>query len=165
MSTRSVTVIHQTYDDVAVALYRHCDGYPAVAGAGLATALSGNATPETAVARLLGITYDATDYRPVEHAYHFHNGPETQGDLEHVYIARHNHTDGWNVTHYQRQGWSEGSDEYSHWPSTTFTLADFITLVVNPDRQETNERLAELRAKHPGIYADAKGYEMLEVPR
>ena len=81
MSTRSVTTIHEScrgernvspanaIGGRLAALYRHCDGYPAEAGATLAEALRSAKSPSDAVAALLAHTYEATTYRPAQRIY------------------------------------------------------------------------------------------------
>jgi hypothetical protein len=163
-----MTIIYQPYDgpDSFLTLYRHCDGYPAEAGAAIVEVLKGNPPDcETILAGLLSMRYNHEGrpsepiYRPVTY------GPDQQGDLEHVYAIRRQHTeDGaqfWTITHSHRIGWTEGQDEWTSWPKQTYTLAGFVE-VVNQERRQMNYRLKGLRAssKH---YAEATDYPMLTL--
>jgi hypothetical protein len=163
-----MTIIHQPYDnpDSFLTLYRHCDGYPAEAGAAIIEVLKGNPPDcEAILAGLLAMRYDRKDgtsepiYRPVTY------GPDQQGDLEHVYSIRRQKADdgtvAWTVTHSHRIGWTEGSDEVPSWPKQTYSLAAFVE-VVNQERRQMNYRLKQLRAssKH---YAEATDYPMLTL--
>jgi hypothetical protein len=162
MSTRSVTTFHASDARNTArgfrqaALYRHSDGYPAEAGAALVEALQASATTSQACALLLAKQYDSPysigGKRPV---YELTSKASDHGDLEHEYVAWRA-KDGWHIEHSVRMGWG-GEVEFSR---TTYTLPEFVSLV-NRDRAGINQRIEELRAESPGIYANAKGYEML----
>jgi hypothetical protein len=136
MSTRSMTLVQQLHyglDDF-VPLYRHCDGYPAEAGAALLEALKDNPkTCEAVVKRLL--VGDIGEYRLATWM------PERQGDLEHVYVVARQ--DGkWTIRHHSRKhhAWGEGTEDYrgEGWDSVSYILDEFRQMV-NRDRQEMNE--------------------------
>jgi hypothetical protein len=133
-----MTLIQQLYSgkrDDFVPLYRHCDGYPAEAGAALLEALRDNPKScEEIVKRLL--VGDIGEYRLATWM------PEDQGDLEHVYVV--SRQDGaWTIKqHSRRRGWAEGTDDYrgSGWYAVLYSLDDFRK-IVNRDRQEMNGRM------------------------
>ena len=151
MSTRSCTTIHAASDRSntskgfrLAALYRHCDGCPAEAGATLVDTLRNSKTSSDAVALLLADVYELTS-KAADH-----------GDLEHEYeawLAK----DGWKIRHGVRKGWDGDEFEWN-----TYTLAEFVQ-VVNRDRSEINSRIAQLRSEHPTAYAEATDYPMLAL--
>jgi hypothetical protein len=120
-------------------LYRHCDGYPAEAGAALLEAVArahgvGQPSAAEVTRRLLGQPseergdYELADWRP-----------EDQGDLEHVYVVEVREPA--MVTHYARAGSSDAdADDYRKWPHARHTLAAFAE-VVNLDRRGINNRM------------------------
>jgi hypothetical protein len=141
MSTRSMTLVQQLYSGVDdfIPLYRHCDGYPAEAGAALLEALKDNPkTCEAVVKRLL--VGDIGEYRLATWM------PDKQGDLEHVYVVASK--DGaWTIRHYsRRRGWEEGTEDYrgKGWDSALYSLEDF-RMLVNRDRQEMNSTMRARR--------------------
>lgn len=152
MSTRSMTVLTLPGcgDEKALPLYRHWDGYPAVAGMALADALDGARDMEEVVVRLLG---DREEYEGKDRGPNYRLAtyqPERQGDLEHVYHVRWVRHDGtrpapptaaFQVTHHHRDGWDDGSDDYRNWPSTTYTLEEFREFVAS-EWSEMEQRAA-----------------------
>jgi len=162
MSTRSMVIVRQPYsgDGKNVPLYRNCDGYLSEAGASIVDVLrSGPEDCEAVVAGLLSLRYPASEYRarsePIYRAATWQ--PEEQEDLEHVYMIAPAYTrqdsgnvrpavTEWTVTHYARQGWSEGGDDYRKWLTGTYSLAQ-LAEAVNRERKASNAR------------AKARGYE------
>lgn len=167
-----MTIVHQPYDGIAklIPLYRHCDGYLALAGAAIAEVLAAGAPDcEAVLAGLLSMRYER-ETGPSEPIYRAATWlPEAQGDLEHVYyIAPAATLDDngnrvrpavtqWTVRHYARpaRSWDAKHEDYRNWPGTTYDLARLIE-AVNKDRAEINARL---KARSP----EAEGYEMLTV--
>jgi len=98
MSTRSVTVIQMDYIDRQLSLYRHSDGYLAVAGAALVEALDGATCPEQVAGRLLSMTYDTATEPRLRAVYHVTDSADAHGDAEHVYTAWLS-PEGWRVRH------------------------------------------------------------------
>ena len=158
MSTRSVTVIQLQYTDTAIALYRHCDGYLAVAGAALVEALDGATCPEEVAGRLLCMTYDRETESRLRAVYHVTTSAADHGDAEHVYTAWLS-PEGWRVRHSVRPSWSETADDSATWPSTVYTVAEFAA-GVNEERRRWNIRLAGIRKAQP-YFADTLDFEML----
>jgi hypothetical protein len=169
MSTRSMTLVQQSYSgpDAFIPLYRHCDGYPAEAGAAIVEALN-SLTAEKDGSRLSGaceaivsrlLKGDIGEYRLANWM------PNDQGDLEHVYWIFREINNGswsnWKIRHAARAGWVESQKTVDDWPTATYSLAEFVAFV-NLERQQMNKRIAQLRAtsKH---YADCEDYPMLEV--
>jgi len=164
MSTRSMTLVQQPYSgkDSFIALYRHCDGYPAEAGAAVIEALRQTPPPadricgpglscEDIVRRLLA--GDLGEYRLADWT------PSDQGDLEHVYVLTRK--DGiWSVRWAHREGWDEKQESWRDWPQANYSLAEFVR-IVNCERKQTNARIAQLR-KSSAAYADREDYPMLE---
>jgi hypothetical protein len=148
-----VTTIRGTYGQVA--LYRHCDGYLAEAGAALAEALKGTTHPETAAARLLAPEYEATSFRPAAPVYRFTTAADDHGDLDHTYEAAYRNG-AWTVLHAARNSFSEGEGWH---PVATYTLAEFA-VAVNRDRAETNKRI-ETRNKEKAPEAQYGTYPPL----
>lgn len=143
-----------------VYLYRHCDGYPAEAGTTLYAALGTEAAPasfDAAVRHLLagadGSRYELADWKP-----------EHQGDLEHVYEARHRKSGGWSVLHWSRPrgAWDPAHDNYRAWPCAVLDLSG-LCILVNRDRREMNARMAVLRAQNPGNAHYSGEYPMLGI--
>ena len=158
MSTRSVTVIHMNYTDAKLSLYRHCDGYLAVAGAALVAAIQGATCPEEVAGRLLCMTYDR-EQGPLSRAvYHVTTSADDHGDAEHVYSAWLS-PEGWRVRHSVRLAWNETADDSATWPSTVYTVAEFAA-GVNDERRRWNKRLARIRTEQP-YFADTLDFEML----
>jgi len=160
MSTRSVTVIRFQYTDTAIALYRHCDGYLAVAGAALVEAIQGATCPEEVAGRLLCMTYDRETDSRLRAVYHVTTSADHHGDAEHVYTAWLS-PDGWRVRHSVRPSWSETADDTATWPRTNYTLADFAA-GVNDERRRFNQRLAARQKTEP-YWADAQPLELIAV--
>jgi hypothetical protein len=110
-----------------IALYRHCDGYPSVAGAAILEALDGATCPEQVAGKLLSMTYDSQ--RPMDRLraiYHPTESAEAHGDLEYVYtIAPHEL--GWSVTVTERG--DEWEAPLSAWPKQEYTAATFAAMV------------------------------------
>jgi len=158
MSTRSVTVIQLQYTDTAIALYRHCDGYLAVAGAALVEAIQGATCPEEVAGRLLCMTYDRETDSRLRAVYHVTTSADDHGDAEHIYTAWLS-PDGWRVRHSVRPSWSETADDTATWPRTNYTLSDFAA-GVNDERRRANLRLAGIRKAQP-YFADVADFEML----
>lgn len=140
MSTRSMTLVQQTYSgdrDAFIPLYRHCDGYPAEAGAALLEALKDNPrTCEDIVRRLL--VGDIGEYRLATW------GPEEQGDLEHVYVVRREN-DAWRVTHHSLMPGSEGGTAREDYRSNAWAVRDCslqeLREIVNQERMAINGRM------------------------
>lgn len=160
MSTRSVTVIQFQYTDTAIALYRHCDGYLAVAGAALVEAIQGATCPEEVAGRLLCMTYDRETESRLRAVYHVTTSADDHGDAEHIYTTWLS-PEGWRVRHSVRPSWSETANDIATWPRTNYTLADFAA-GVNDERRRSNTRLAKLRTAQP-YFADVADFEMLAV--
>lgn len=158
MSTRSVTVIEMNYIDTKLALYRHSDGYLAVAGGALVDALNGATCPEQVAGRLLCMTYDRATEPRLRAIYHVTTSADTHGDAEHVYTAWLS-PDGWRVRHSVRRAWDKTSDDSATWPSTVYSLAEFAD-GVNDERRLANNRLAGIRKAQP-YYANALDFEMV----
>lgn len=167
MSTRSMTIVEQPYSgdaDAFVPLYRHCDGYPAEAGAALCEILAREPQDaEAIVCALLALRYDQSPYQshpePVYRAATWQ--PEDQGDLEHVYKV-HRAEGAWRVTHYalSRGVPDKDREDYRRWPNADYSLPEFVDLV-NRERRLCNARLKQL-ASTSKFYADASPYAMLE---
>ena len=160
MSTRSCTTLYEGEHKNPhgtgarlVSLYRHHDGYPALAGACLLDALRASKNATDALAMLLSHSYQATSYRPSVRMYELTTDAEDHGDLEHRYSAWHDGK-GWHVRHEKRQTWTMDT-----WSRDEYTLAEFVACV-NADRAGINLRLEEMRAKYPNEYKDAEGYPM-----
>ena len=104
MSTRSCTELYEvreyqgTVKERVVALYRHCDGYPSVAGACLLEALAKSKSPTDVAASLLSHSYEATTYRPAQLIYELTTAADDHGDLEHTYKVWKTPT-GWRIDH------------------------------------------------------------------
>lgn len=158
MSTRSVTVIQMDYTDQQLSLYRHSDGYLAVAGAALVEALNGATCPEQVAGRLLCMTYDRATEPRLRAVYHVTTSADDHGDAEHVYTAWLS-PDGWRVRHSVRLAWDETSHDSATWPSTVYTVAEFAA-GVNDDRRRANNRLAGIRKAQP-YFADVLDFEMV----
>ena len=158
MSTRSVTVIQMNYTDAKLSLYRHCDGYLAVAGAALVEALDGATCPEEVAGRLLCMTCDTATEPRLRAVYHVTTNADDHGDLEHVYTAWLS-PEGWRVRHSVRSVWGGPSDHVTGWPSSVYTVAEFAA-GVNDDRRRWNIRLAGIRKAQP-YFADTLDFEML----
>ena len=159
MSTRSVTVIQMNYTDSKLSLYRHSDGYLAVAGAALVEALNGATCPEQVAGRLLCMTYDRATEPRLRAVYHVTTSADDHGDLEHVYTAWLS-PEGWRVRHSVRLAWDErASGDSTTWPASVYTLADFAA-GVNDERRRANMRLAGIRTTQP-YFADAPDFEMV----
>lgn len=124
MSTRSVTVVKMVYDlSPQIALYRHCDGYPSVAGAAILAALKDARCPEQVAGRLLSMVYDHPGDKINDRLmaiYHPTEGPEAHGNLAHVYIVVPV-GEGWKIIH--REGYGDS------WTETEHDLASFAKLV------------------------------------
>lgn len=150
MSTRSMTVL-SSKNGVDLNLYRHLDGYPAVAGKDLADTLSQVKGSTADLARaLLAVCsssgracYELTGTKPEHH-----------GDLEHVYAVVAD-LDGegcfvsWVIYHFERSLWSprKGSTEYFNWPSKRYTLDAFLELTnQQADAMSKREALLATRA-------------------
>jgi hypothetical protein len=145
MSTRSMTIIAQSYDGDGrfVPLYRHCDGYPAEAGKALSDILDTcPKCPEDILAALLALRYDdlssfRTYPEPIYRAATWQ--AHEQGDLEHVYEVRpvadptsngvRRAAQGWEVKHWVRSGWGQGTGDYRNWPGCVYTQKEFAFYV------------------------------------
>lgn len=174
MSTRSMTLVEQSYSgkNEFIPLYRHCDGYPAEAGATIAEALMRAPTcAEDVLCYLLGLRYDGHGGHQEPHYRAATWMPNEQGDLEHVYIIERACIDAdgggvrpavreWTVTHFDR-GHSE-AESFRDWPHTTHGLASWIA-AVNRDRAQSNARLRLMQREHPHM-REWQGYEMLIAP-
>ena len=159
MSTRSVTVIQMNYTDSKLSLYRHSDGYLAVAGAALVEALNGATCPEQVAGRLLCMTYDREQEPRLRAVYHVTTSAADHGDAEYVYTAWLS-PEGWRVRCSVRPAWDEtAGDDFTTWPASVYTLADFAASV-NDDRRRANMRLAGIRKAQPYL-AGAPDFEMV----
>ena len=155
MSTRSMTVV-ASGSGTFTYLYRHHDGYPAIAGAAIVRALERKpADPEAMVCALLSNRYNAKgdevklDWTEQgERVYQLVNyGPEKQGDLEHVYILRLK-PEGWTVSHHARGRMTESNDDYREWTTQHYKAADFAVFV-GREVAELERRIEE-HAKRAG---------------
>jgi len=162
MSTRSAVRIERMDFGKAVRLmdlYRHCDGYPGESGATIVEALRATKSVESFAAHLLALDYGPrvtgdTQAHPI---YELIEDSGRHGDLEHNYVVNVNSygPTKTTITHYHRE---IGANK---WTSTVYDLDGFVE-VVNEDRREMNERLAELRAKNPGCkHYEGDDYEMM----
>ena len=158
MSTRSVTVIQMNYIDRQLSLYRHSDGYLAVAGAALVEALNGATCPEQVAGRLLSMTYDTATEPRLRAVYHVTDSADAHGDAEHVYTVWLS-PEGWRVRHSVPSFWDGPSARVTGWPSQVYSVAEFAA-GVNDERRRWNIRLARIRTEQP-FFADALDLEML----
>jgi hypothetical protein len=146
MSTRSVVVIEMQYDTLPrLSLYRHSDGYPAVAGAAILAAIAGATCPEEVAGRLLSMTYEnERPYQRCRAIYHPTESADVHGDLEHVYTVRPVGT-SWQIEHRDRHSkWGTDGDDIATWPMTCYSAADFAEFV-NQEIGATNLRISNYR--------------------
>lgn len=160
MSTRSMTVL-ESPNGVRINLYRRCDGYPAYAGATLAKALAFDGeriyAPSAAevATKLLAETHEGFGGAPRPDYELADWGPDDQGDLEHVYLAKRTESqlggipEGcvWKVSHFERAGWDSKSDSYLAWPVQTYALKDFAAFCAR-EQAEMQKRMEAFHAAH-----------------
>jgi len=161
MSTRSAVRIEKVSCGETrrvMDLYRHHDGYLGEAGATIVEALRASKGVESFAAHLLTLDYGPrtegdTQAHPI---YELIEDSGRHGDLEHNYVVT---MDGYDpkkvtITHYRRE---VGKNK---WTDTRYDMEEFVEMV-NWDRMEMNERLAELREKNPGCDHYEGSYEMI----
>ena len=146
MSTRSMTMVAQPYsgDGKYIALYRHCDGYPSVAGAAIAEVLSRVSLNCEGICVAL-LTLPDAEYRLATWM------PSEQGDLEHIYTLQWNgrnagsadYSGAWSIKHEKRIAWN---DTPADWESKSYTLAEWVKFVER-ERKAMEARIAAYHAK------------------
>jgi hypothetical protein len=155
MSTRTTVKICND-GEVIVTLYRHMDGYLAETGADLLETIRASKYADIAVRALLDKTYEKSDYETQPR--HIYSVSGTHGDIEHYYVVSFSYDSETTIFHAARPA----NFRELEW----INVGDFYTLdqfaeVVNKDRVEINERIAELKRIYPKQYEDAELYPMV----
>lgn len=155
MGTRTTIKIMQD-GEIVISLYRHWDGYPAETGADLLeTALQHNDAANLAK-NLLAKCYEKEEHETEPR--HVYKIEATAGDIEHYYIVAYNWKETIKFFHASRPSWDVDVMDWIH-AAREYTPSQFAE-IVNAERRQINQRLAQLREEQPTLYKDATDYPM-----
>ncbi|MCK5316921.1 MAG: hypothetical protein KAJ55_03355 [Anaerolineales bacterium] len=168
---------------IEITLYRHCDGYPETVGGDIVefiqaqqVAHAGRMATDQWPGRMavhfdatlrcfLTETYDFELHSGKQHPYEVTTG--VHGDIEHYYAIKLAATEPHlTIQHAARPPWDSGSrlevDEWIEANKTSYSVDRFI-VIVNKERQATNQRIIQLQRDNPDNkhYQDADRYTML----